>query len=219
MKKVVLTFDDGPSDKFRERVDFLVENKLKGVFFCCGKNLEKSEYKNDLVYAIKRGMVIANHTYSHIFLAFTSFSKVKKEILRTEELIENLYKSAKVERKLKLIRFPYFSSGGFNFFRIENFLRHEGFQNPYTKKRYFCPARSLEKTWHFFHSIVRNRYEVYCDIDTRDWKLDTKWSSLKKLLDSVKDEDVICLHDKDYNFDVDKKIIEYLKKKRIGSIV
>jgi len=213
MKKVVLTFDDGPSDMFKLRLNYLIKNNCKAIFFCTGENLEKKKYEDILIKAIKKGIIIGNHTYSHPNLSFTGYSKIKEEILKTDKIIDYIYSKAKIKRKIKLIRFPYFCSGGINFFRIQRLLKKLGYTNPYFTKRFFPRVLAVDGTHHFIHRIIRNKYEVYCNIDTKDWDLKNNLDNLIPLLDKVENKDIICFHDHEDNFELDKKIIEYLKSR------
>ena len=62
---VFLTFDDGPTPEITEKVlDILKSFKVKGTFFCIGRNVDRHPdiYQKIIDY----GMGIGNHTYSHL---------------------------------------------------------------------------------------------------------------------------------------------------------
>ncbi|MBU4487048.1 MAG: polysaccharide deacetylase family protein, partial [Candidatus Delongbacteria bacterium] len=61
--RIVLTIDDGPSENTFRILDGLERHKLKAIFFCTGKNIEK--HFNEFNAIIKSGHRIENHGYSH----------------------------------------------------------------------------------------------------------------------------------------------------------
>ncbi len=62
---VFLTFDDGPCPQITPWIlDQLDLYKAKATFFCLGKNVEM--YPDLYQEMIKRGHVVANHSYSHL---------------------------------------------------------------------------------------------------------------------------------------------------------
>ncbi|MCC7305575.1 MAG: polysaccharide deacetylase family protein [Alphaproteobacteria bacterium] len=109
MHKAYLTIDDGPSEKFTDFVDFLGERNIPAVFFNRGDYMEARP--DDVIYGIKKGYIMANHTYSHRRASELSFEENCAEIKRTDEILEDLYKKAEVERPGKYFRFPYMDRG------------------------------------------------------------------------------------------------------------
>lgn len=86
--KILLTFDDGPTEAATLRIlNFLRANKLKVVFFCVGNNIVL--YPALAAKIIEGGHVIANHTMNHKLLIkmgreesideITSFNNLLKE--------------------------------------------------------------------------------------------------------------------------------------------
>jgi peptidoglycan/xylan/chitin deacetylase (PgdA/CDA1 family) len=65
LRKVFLTFDDGPTPDVTDFVlDRLNEYNAKATFFCIGRNVE---HYNDLYKRIlEEGHSVGNHTYSHL---------------------------------------------------------------------------------------------------------------------------------------------------------
>ena len=109
-KKVYLTIDDGPSRDFKDKVDYLYERNIQSVFFCIGENL--ISYEEDVVHAIKRGFIIGNHSYNHMYFSDMTLEECKASIKKTEDIIERIYHKASVARPMKLFRFPHFDQGG-----------------------------------------------------------------------------------------------------------
>ena len=116
-KKIYLTIDDSPSSSFRSNLDFLISHKIPAVFFCIGNRMESAW--EDLIYAIQQGYPIGNHSYTHPHFSDLSLGAAKKEIQKTDALIEKLYKDAGQPDYDRLFRFPYGDKGdgkyGFQF--------------------------------------------------------------------------------------------------------
>lgn len=88
-KKVVLTFDDGPSDPATPQIlDVLRGNGVKAVFFLCGASAERHP---EIVRRIKaEGHQIGNHTYSHPYLHLKAEAAIAGEIDRTQSVLESI---------------------------------------------------------------------------------------------------------------------------------
>ena len=106
MKKAILTIDDAPSSDFRNKVRYLKKNNITAIFFIIGKVAEKKI--DDLVYAIKKGFIIGNHSYSHPSFSDISLKEAEKQIKETDKIIEKAYKKAGIKRQIKVFRFLFF---------------------------------------------------------------------------------------------------------------
>jgi peptidoglycan/xylan/chitin deacetylase (PgdA/CDA1 family) len=104
-KKLVLTFDDGPKPiHTNEILNILKKTQTKAVFFLVGKEAMANK---DLVYRIHHeGHEIGNHTFSHRRLDTLSAPEIKQELLKTNQIIENI-----TGHKIKYFRPP---GGRFN---------------------------------------------------------------------------------------------------------
>lgn len=109
MPDLYLTIDDGPSEKFTALANFLAERGVPAVFFNRGDMMEKRP--EAVIYAIKKGYIMANHAYSHKRASTLSYEGMCAEILRTEEILDDLYTRAGVDRPGKYFRFPYLDRG------------------------------------------------------------------------------------------------------------
>lgn len=109
MKKAYLTVDDGPSVARREKVDILNRYAIQAVWFSVGRDME--ERADDIVYAIKNGHIIGNHSFTHPHFSELTLEQCEKEILKTDQLIERMYEKAGVKRPVKLFRFPFGNEG------------------------------------------------------------------------------------------------------------
>ena len=91
-KVVALTFDDGPEEPYtRELLGVLEHHQVKATFFFVGKKIEKYPDLTRLVYA--QGHELGNHSYSHPHLIFKTFSFIREQILKTDELLRQIVPS------------------------------------------------------------------------------------------------------------------------------
>lgn len=88
-KVVALTFDDGPLEPYtRELLEVLGRHQVQATFFFVGKKIEMAPDLARLVYS--KGHELGNHSYSHPHLIFKSFSFIRKEILKTDNLLREI---------------------------------------------------------------------------------------------------------------------------------
>jgi peptidoglycan/xylan/chitin deacetylase (PgdA/CDA1 family) len=104
-----LTIDDAPSKDFLNKVDYLVSKEIRAIFFCRGDLLE--ENPKDVIYAIKKGFVLGNHSYNHPHFSEIPLKECFNQIKQTDEILESIYEEAGVKRTGKLFRFPYGDKG------------------------------------------------------------------------------------------------------------
>lgn len=112
IKQVYLTIDDAPGKDFKDKVDFLYQRNIPAIFFCIGEKIKK--HLDDVAYAIRKGFLIGNHSYSHKHFSDLTIEEAKESIQMTDDVIEEAYKIAGIERPIKVFRFPYFDQGGDN---------------------------------------------------------------------------------------------------------
>jgi peptidoglycan-N-acetylglucosamine deacetylase len=110
IKKAYLTIDDAPSKDFRNKVDFLSNKNIPAIFFCWGENMAK--YEEDLIYAIQKGFILGNHSWSHPHFSDLTLDECKQEIKSTDIVLDRVYQKSQIERAAKFFRFPYFDCGG-----------------------------------------------------------------------------------------------------------
>ena len=83
---VALTFDDGPSPPYTNRLlDVLAKHDVKATFFMVGNRIEK--HPETVRRAIAEGHQIGNHTYSHPLLGFCPPFYIQRQIERTDDLL------------------------------------------------------------------------------------------------------------------------------------
>lgn len=86
IKKVALTFDDGPHPSYTEQLlDGLCKRGVKATFFVTG---EHAALHPDIIERMnKEGHLIGNHTYSHMQFSASKKVAFKEELIRTNEVI------------------------------------------------------------------------------------------------------------------------------------
>jgi len=180
MKKKIsyLTIDDAPSGNFIEIIDYLSDMEVPAIFFCEGRKLEKRADK--AVNAIKRGFVIGNHSFDHPNFSEISIEEAKYQILRTDRIIEDIYKQSGVTRPMKVFRFPYFNNGSKDKYltcdwqnehirAIQNILQELGYKQPqfdninygWFKKAGFDKCLNVDRTYDSFDWCLKDGEEIF----------------------------------------------------------
>ncbi len=108
-KRAYLTIDDGPTAATPRKLDALEARGIPAILFCTGQALEA--HRAIAVDAIRRGFIVANHSYGHPFFSKISVEDCGGEIRRTDAIIEAIYAEAGVQRPAKYFRFPYLDKG------------------------------------------------------------------------------------------------------------
>ncbi len=145
MIRALLTIDDVSSENTPAIVDYLCEKNIPVIMFMVGEWAQK--HPDQLIYALKNGIVVGNHSYSHPHFSELSFDECVKEIEKNEEVLDRFYEKAGVERKFRPFRFPYGDKGGANKALIQNYLSEKGFDKVNdTRIRYpFWKEQGLDK--------------------------------------------------------------------------
>ncbi|HKM34658.1 MAG TPA: polysaccharide deacetylase family protein [Lachnospiraceae bacterium] len=89
VRKVYLSFDDGPSSNTNEILDILAEYNVKATFFAVGKEGEKAEaaYKR----IVDEGHTLGMHTYSHKYSTiYASVDDFAKDLSQLQEYLYNV---------------------------------------------------------------------------------------------------------------------------------
>ncbi len=98
--EIALTFDDGPSNETPRFLDALDALGVKASFFVCGENVER---RPGIARAIvEAGHAIGNHSFSHPMLPVCSATRVREELRRTQDAIEDA-----TGRRTAVFRPPY----------------------------------------------------------------------------------------------------------------
>lgn len=100
-QKLALTFDDGPHPFYTEQLlDGLAKRSVKGTFFVTGENAEL--YPELIQRMNEEGHLIGNHTYSHIQLRQGNREAFRKELVQTNQIIEQI-----TGKEVTYVRPPY----------------------------------------------------------------------------------------------------------------
>ena len=84
---VALTYDDGPNPPYTDRLlDVLAKHDVKATFFLIGNRIE--QHPETVNRVIAEGHQIGNHTYSHPLLGFLPPFYVRRQIERTDTLLQ-----------------------------------------------------------------------------------------------------------------------------------
>lgn len=99
--KLILTFDDGPSEEYTPQIlDILEKEKIPATFFIVGLSAESNIPVLQRIY--KDGFEIGNHTFTHHNIAKMSLTRAGIEMKATRLLIESI-----TGRSTILFRAPY----------------------------------------------------------------------------------------------------------------
>ena len=125
MLKAILTIDDIASKNTPALVDYLNSKGIRPVMFAVGENVER--YYDEAVYALKNGMVVGNHSYSHPHFSQIPFEEGVEDILKCDWILDKLYADAGVTRSFRPFRFPYGDKGGEHKDEYQKFFKTHGF--------------------------------------------------------------------------------------------
>ena len=97
-KMIAFTFDDGPNPVYTERLlDGLAARNAKATFFVVGERLDFNAKKSNtkkcrelVARMAKEGHTVGNHSYSHCWLSKTDPAKVRFELEKTSQLIQEI---------------------------------------------------------------------------------------------------------------------------------
>jgi peptidoglycan-N-acetylglucosamine deacetylase len=88
IKKVALTFDDGPDKKYTDLIlDILKDKEVKATFFVVGKQVEL--FPATMKRIAQEGHAIGNHSWDHKNFTKLSSKQIKQQLDRTNQAIED----------------------------------------------------------------------------------------------------------------------------------
>ncbi len=152
LKKLALTFDDGPHPYYTEQLlDGLKERGIHVTFFVTG---EHAELHPDIIKRMhEEGHLIGNHTYSHMQLKKSNRDTFKEELVKTNKIIGDI-----IDEEVVFVRPPYGS-------------------------------------WDKSFETELNMFPVLWTVDPLDWCSSNVSCITQKIVDKVKENDIILMHD------------------------
>ena len=116
-REVWITFDDGPHPVYTTSIlDTLQRHNVRATFFLVGECAER--YPDIVRRAVADGHYVGNHSYSHPFLTRLDRDAIRREIMRTDEVLEPYHQS------VKLFRAPH----GDHDDRVDELVAEAGYQ-------------------------------------------------------------------------------------------
>lgn len=101
VKRVALTFDDGPDQLYTPKVlDILHEYGVPGTFFLVGTQVEK--FQDTAKRIVDEGHSIGNHTWNHTDLSKLSAAAIREQIRKGDEALKKATGTVP-----SLVRAPY----------------------------------------------------------------------------------------------------------------
>ena len=175
MNSALLTIDDISSRNTPAIVDYLNAKGIKAILFATGKNVER--FYEEAQYAVKNGMIVGNHSYSHPFFSSLTMEECIEEIEKCETVLDRLYHDSGVERLYKPFRFPYGDKGGSNRQLLQEYFRNHGFHKvddrhiPYSWWHSGSLSTDIDTFWTF-------DFEEYRMYKEPDFTKETIWTKM-----------------------------------------
>lgn len=170
-KAAYLTIDDGPTPATPDKLSVLESHGIPAILFCTGQALEG--HRAIAVDAIRRGFIIANHSYGHPFFSRTTLEQCREEIRRTDRIIDEIYKEAGVVRPARYFRFPYLDKGALTGSETlavpsaEGAMRKEAIQHCLRELGYSVPKLPGVR----WPSAVADDADWSCTYDVKEWSI------------------------------------------------
>ena len=153
MNTALLTIDDFASRNTPALVDYLTEKGIRPILFGWGEMIEK--HYDEALYAVKKGFIVGNHSYSHPHFSELTTQQAIEEVEKCETVLNKLYCDAGVERTWRPFRFPYGDKGGNNKDALQQYFREHGFHKvddrhiPYTWWKESACYKEIDTFWTF----------------------------------------------------------------------
>jgi len=190
--------NDTPSSYSKERLDYLIANKIPAILFCKGNNME--ERPEIVAESIRNGFIIGNHSYTHPHFSQLELIQCEEEISKADRIIEEAYYQVSIKRPEKLFMFPFFDNGTARSVlhkkRLQDVLKNQDYKNLDTSRI----------TYPFFKEEgLHLSNDVYCTLNFQEWKNPNLDDLLKKIdspdnlfggdLSDYTSADLLLMHD------------------------
>ena len=105
LKRVALTFDDGPNLQTTPKVlEILAKHGIKATFFINGKNAQSAAAKALLKKMVAAGHIVGNHTQNHADAVDQTAAEFKQGVIKTGNVLKGIPVTP------KYFRFPFGSA-------------------------------------------------------------------------------------------------------------
>ncbi len=198
MNTAILTIDDIASKNTPAIVDYLKEKGIRAVMFAEGARVER--FYEEALYAVKNGMIVGNHSYSHPAFSSISLEEAIKDIEKCEAVLDKLYADAGVERKYRPFRFPYGDKGSEKHDALQKYFRENGFhkvedtQIVYPWWKEYGMDKDIDTFWTFDFEEYRLQYDDSFSIDAIWQKMNNTNPSQGAVLFAEDNHHLILLH-------------------------
>jgi peptidoglycan/xylan/chitin deacetylase (PgdA/CDA1 family) len=175
MNTAILTIDDISSKNTPAIVDYLKEKNIKAILFAEGQKVER--YYEEAMYALKSGMIVGNHSYSHRAFSTLTPQEAIEDIEKCERVLDKLYQDSGVERVYRPFRFPFGDKGGANKEVLQKYFREKGFHKvddrhiPYPWWSEFGLNKDIDTFWTF-------DFQEYMIRPGSDFTKDSVWEKM-----------------------------------------
>lgn len=207
MSHAVLTIDDAPSATLHEKLAVLERLDASALLFCEGRRL--SEHADQARRALEAGHHLGNHTYSHTHASELTVPAFRREVDRTEALLDRVYERAGRERPARVFRFPYGDRGtprtAAAFQRV---LARRGFRPPDVGVTY--------DWWQADHADV---HDWFWTVELGDWAVEGTAELRQRVLEVPEFDDpspdVVLFHDSGVGLRLLETLLEALRERGV----
>lgn len=121
IRRVYLTFDDGPSANTDRILDILAQYGVKATFFVVGKNGYTEQYQR----IVEEGHALGMHSYSHRYSEiYASLDTYKEDLTKLHDFLYEL-----TGEDCKIVRFPGGSSNTISKVNMQELIRYLNQEN------------------------------------------------------------------------------------------
>lgn len=219
LSHVYLTIDDTPSKNTSLLVDDLINSQIPAVFYARGEFIHHHEA--GLVDVIHKEFLVGNHSFSHPYFSKISLAKCIKEIETTEILIDRCYRLANKPRPAKVIRLPWSDRGAGadlalptnsededKYHGIQDYLLKQGFSKLHFKG---FAGDAIDAPFSWKTNDFKERYVT--DHQGFVANLENYYQQSKRSYE------IMLAHDFDRNYDLMRLTLQFLKNKKIATLL